>query len=290
MLYLQAIINGIGIGSAYAMIGLALTVVYRTTRVVDFAVGAGVVAIAMLGSTIATGDPPDLVFAVVLLILGAAFGVAYYMLVARWISTQNHLTGVMATLAAAYTIQAVVFFFYKSDVRTIPQIYPTWRFGIAEATVSPDVIALTLGMLCAYGVSTALLSGTQFGRAVRAVSDDPGAASLLGINGRRVAMYAYALLGLLVGFAALLLTPGRPVDSASGFNLLVGSVIAITIGGTERLEGAIVGGWLVGIVQSVTITRFDALRQEISLTLILLCVLLWRPQGILLGLKGRDVR
>jgi len=99
----------------------------------------------------------------------------------------------------------------------------------------------------------------------------------------------YGILGVCIFAAAIAIVPTQGISATSGFTLLIGTMTGVTIGGPERVEGAIFGGLVVGMISSVGYTLFNSFYQAVALGVLLLLILTVRPTGLFTGLRGRHV-
>lgn len=290
MLALQALINGLAIGASYALLGLPVVLIYRSTRVANFAIGGLVVWTGLIGSTLARDL--SLWIAYPLLLLLATLGsVLLYAVCMRFALGKTEVLGVMVSLAVGFALEGLAAVLYGSDVRGLPRVFPFRSFTLVEGRLSlPSDVLVALGAVAiVFAGLLFALTRTQFGRELRAISDDAATAKTLGIDVDKVMLRAYALLGVCVFAATLVVIPGQGVNAFQGLPLLIGTMIGVSIGGLERVEGAVIGGLLAGLITSVGITLFNAFYQAIALALLLILVLALRPEGLFTGLRGRDV-
>jgi branched-chain amino acid transport system permease protein len=136
-------------------------------------------------------------------------------------------------------------------------------------------IALAVGLL-----TERLLVRSRFGRALRAVADDPDAAALCAVSTRRVVLLAFVAAGLLAGLAGLLDAPGRTLSVDDGVVLGLSGIAAALLGGLGSLRGALAGGLVLGVVQALVVTRFGAAWADVVPLGLLVLLLALRPEGL----------
>jgi branched-chain amino acid transport system permease protein len=141
----------------------------------------------------------------------------------------------------------------------------------------PAVLALAL---VAGVLAERLLVRSRFGKALRAVADDPDAAALCGVSTRRVVLLAFAAAGLLAGLAGLLVAPGRTLSVDDGVVLGLSGIAAALLGGLGSLRGALLGGLLVGVLQSLVVTAYGAAWTDVVPLGLLVVLLAFRPEGL----------
>lgn len=289
MLALQALINGLAIGAVYALVGLPVVLIYRSSRVANFAIGGLIVWAGLLGSSLSKDLPLWLAY-LVLLVICLAGTCVLYLVCMRFLVGQPEVVGVMVTLAVGFALEGLAAEIYGPDAHSFARVIPFHSFHIVgDLSIPSDSIVAVVLLAIVFVILLLLVNKSEFGRDIRAVSDDPGTAASLGINVHRVMLQSYLLLGLSVFIGAIAIVPSQSVSAFQGLTLLVGTMVGVTVGGMERLEGAVVGGLVVGMLTSLSITVLNAFYQALALAVLVLLVLLVRPRGLLTGLRGRDV-
>jgi branched-chain amino acid transport system permease protein len=274
-------VNGVLTGSLYAMIGVGLTVVFGVMRIINLAHGEMV----MLGMFAAYWglvrwklDP----FLSILLWAPVMFvaGVLVYRFLLRKILPGGELNTLLYTAGFSLLVANVALFLWTGDYRTINLPYamlPMRPFGIAV----PIPLALAFGLaLVITGALYLFLSRTDTGRAVRATSQNAEAAILMGIDVERIAMLTFGVGTALAGAAGVLLAPSLYLYPTVGEILIVKCFVVVVLGGLGSVPGAIAGGVLLGVVESLgAVYVSTALRDVVGFVMFLL-VLLYRPSGL----------
>jgi branched-chain amino acid transport system permease protein len=279
--FLQSVVNGVLTGSLYAMIGVGLTVVFGVMRIINLAHG-DMVMLGMFGAFFAQAlwgiDP----FVSLLLWAPAGFlvGVLVYRLLLRKVLAGGELNGLLYTAGLSLLVANLALLLWTGDYRTIALPYGMlpWRpFGIAVPV--PLAIAFGLGL----AITAALyvfLARTDTGRAVRATSQNGEAALLMGIDVERIAMLTFGIGTALAVAAGVLLAPSLYLYPTVGEILIVKCFVIVVLGGLGSVPGAIAGGILLGVVESLGAVYVSmALRDAVGFV-IFLAVLLYRPSGL----------
>jgi len=284
---LQLLANGLCAGALYAIVALGFGLIYRTTGVFHFAHGAVYTIAAYLlylfGATI--GLPP--LGAVLIALIGAAFsGVLSEVVVYRPIA--RRISSPLATMIGSFGI-------YLFVVNTIALIAgnetKVLRPGV-DVTFTLGSIILTRFQLFAFFAFVALLVAfvffkrTQLGRLLSAFADNPMLVEVLGWNTSTIRIGVFAAGSILAGIAASLSALDVGMDPYVGMSALLMSAVAVIVGGVKVFEGAIVGGILLGIVQSLVVWQLSARWMDVFTFIILVLFLLLRPEGLL----GKQVR
>ena len=300
---LQALVTGIATGIVYGLVALGFTLVYRLTRVYAFAHGDLVVGAVFVGVLVVVGSTPiartpsagaSVALVLFILLAGAVWSGATYVVVIRpylgvpgrgpaevigWVAG-----GIAAGLAIreglglAFTQQA----YAVPDPLHLPSGVISLPDGAALSARTFGVLAV--GFVVAVVAEQAVVRG-RFGLALRAASDDPEAASLVGIPVERVVLVAFLVAGLLAGLAGILDAPGRSLSVDAGVILGLKGVTAALLGRLGSLRGALVGGVVLGVLESYAVAwpHLGAAYADVLPLGLLVVLLAARPEG----LRGR---
>jgi branched-chain amino acid transport system permease protein len=279
--FVQSIVSGILTGSLYAMIGVGLTVIFGVMRIINMAHG-DMVMLGMYGSFLALTflkiDP----FLSIIIWIPVAFliGVFIYRFLLKNIVPAGELNTLLYTAGLSLFIANLVLLIGTGDYRTIKLKYaimPLRPLGIAV----PIPLAIAFGM--AILITIALywfLVRTDTGRAIRATSQEPEAAALMGVNVDRMAIVTFALGTALACGAGVLLAPSLYLYPTVGEILVAKCFVIVVLGGLGSVPGAIAGGLLLGVAESLGAVYVSvAYKDAIGLVMFLL-VLLFRPSGL----------
>ena len=280
----QAIASGIAIGCVYGLIGIGFCVIYNASGIVNFAQGAFV----MLGGMITYvglsqyGLPLPLA-AVVSIILVAALGVIVERIVVRplWNRHSTMFVMILATLAAQIVIERLTLLMGGDQPRTLPMFtdFPPVRiFGVALSYQFFWIVACSLLVI---GGLAWFFANTKTGKAMRACAINAEAASLQGIPVTRMLALSFALSAGLGAFAGILVTPTQYTAFNVGVPFAISGFIAAIVGGFGRPLGALVGGVLLGVGQSLAVVVLGAAFKNVAALSILLVFLFIRPTGVL---------
>jgi len=282
--FLQYVISGLSTGSVYALVALGLALIYRTTRILNFAHGdvatAGAfIALGLLGLNVPLA--PALVLA---LISGAVLAMLFYFLVLvpaqRREATQ--LSQISLTLGLGLILQGLTSYFGGTEIQAFPFFLSdtkTYRmFGVVISQFSLGALAVCfLASLLFYAV----VQKTRLGLAMRAASENIPAAQTMGIPTRHILALSWGLASILGVLAGLFLAPALLLDPFFMLEPFLKGFAAAILGGLNSLPGAIVAGLILGVVESLAGGFISiALKNALAL-LIIIFVLLVRPEGLL---------
>jgi branched-chain amino acid transport system permease protein len=302
-LFFQQFLNGLSIGSIYAIFALGYTLVFSILGIINFAHGAIFTLGAYFSYILMGGSlsglltdvqlPIQLPFAVALLLgstLAGLVGVAVERLAFQPLRRKGSdpLLTVVSSLGVAVVLVNLIQYLLGAEIYTFPantygDLPAAINFGSAEQpipirTVQVVIFAVSVVILAAL---TYLINATRLGKAMRAVAEDATTASLLGINGDRFIVITFFVSSFLAGLAGTLV--GSSVSIAGPyFGIVFGlkGLAVIVLGGLGSIPGAVVGGLAIGLVEAFVPADYSAYRDAVAFG-ILFAMLLIRPQGLL---------
>jgi branched-chain amino acid transport system permease protein len=287
---IQSLVNGIGIGLVYGLIAIGFSVIYNASGIVNFAQGVFVMLGGMFTHTLLTRLGIPIAFSALLSVLIVAFvGVLVQLLVIgpMWNRKAPMFAIILATLAVQLLIEQVVIQTLGDQPRTFPGFTPGGPFKIGPIAIGYQLFwVLGCGALMVAGLGF-FFNRTKTGRALRACSQNREAAALLGIPVGRMLMLSFALSAGLGAAAGILITPTQYTAYSVGGPFGINGFIAAIIGGFGSAPAALIGGILLGVVQSGAIVFFGAGFKNVIALTILLIVLLFFPKGLFGGLAKR---
>jgi len=279
--FVQSIVSGLLTGSLYAMIGVGLTVIFGVMRIINMAHG-DMVMLGMYGAFVSIAflriDP----FLSIIIWIPLAFfiGVFIYRFLLKNIVPAGELNTLLFTAGLSLFIANFILLIATGEYRTIKLKYaimPLRPLGIAV----PIPLAIAFGM--AILITVALywfLARTDTGRSIRATSQEPEAAALMGVNVDRTAIITFALGTALACAAGVLLAPSLYLYPTVGEILVAKCFVIVVLGGLGSVPGAIAGGLLLGVVESLGAVYVSVPYKDAIGFVIFLLVLLFRPSGL----------
>lgn len=282
----QGVLSGLVTGSVYALLAVAVVIIFKTTDVPNFAQGevfmvGGYIALFL---TLVMGWPYLAVIPVTLAAVALVSGLFQRVVMERVIASKGvGVQMVIATLGLAYALKGMVRQTGLGDTpRSLPPLAPTDAVIIGDAVLTQlDLVILAV----AVGVMLLLFfmfTYTRVGRAMRAVGMNPKAARLVGVNLARIRMMVWALSGLISAVAALLITPKILITPDIGHIAILAYAAAI-VGGIASLPGAVVGGFVIGVAENLVGLFISTNAIVVAPFVAIMVVLLLRPQGLLGG-------
>jgi branched-chain amino acid transport system permease protein len=280
---LQELINGLTLGGIYAVVAMSFSVIFSVTRTFHFAHGAVYMwtayVIATLEKTSAGFGGAAAGGLVTAVVLTLAIELFIYRPMRRRGATRMAIF--VASLGTLIVLDSMVPIVFGSQVRplSLPGITPSVHWGslhVATAGLLQFALAVVVVVLL-----SAMFRYTHLGRAFRAVASNPEMATLIGLDARRRYLLAF-LLGAVVLFpAALLNSATTGVSPGLADNIILVTLIAVIVGGVESVEGSALGGWLIGLSQSLSALVVSSQWQTAVAFGVCMVFILFRPTGIM---------
>jgi branched-chain amino acid transport system permease protein len=278
---LPALISGLLTGGVYALVALGLTLIYGVLHIVNFAHGS-LLMVAMFGAwLLATQFQLDPLVALPLLtLIMFAVGWALYRFVIGRVSNGDDRAILLATLGVAVVLDNGALVLFTGDTRTIetPYSFAMWAVGPLLIPVA-KVVAFGCALVLA-GLLWAFMALTDTGRAIRAVAKEPEGSRLVGISPPRIFALAYGIGIACLGAAACLLLPSFYVSPQVGNVFVLVAFTIVVLGGMGSFPGAVVGGLLIGVTESLGGLYLGESLGPICVPLVFIAVLLFRPTGL----------
>ncbi|GGE15488.1 branched-chain amino acid ABC transporter permease [Marinithermofilum abyssi] len=281
MIFLQLLISGILIGGVYALISLGLTLIFGVMRIVNFVHGDMLMVAMYLSYWLFTLYSVELYTGLFLVIpVLAALGALIYWGVIRFAIRRSHEASILATIGISIVIQNAALLLWSSDYRSVHNEWATHSLQWGDLRISAPLLIAFIGALLVTGLVFAFLHYTYLGKAIRAASMDRFAAILMGVNPQRIFTVSFAIGTALVGVAGALLSSVYAVHPTLGTQFLLISFVVVVLGGLGSLRGAILGGLLIGVVETVSAYFIGASMKQLVYLLLFLVILIVKPAGL----------
>jgi len=311
--FLQQLINGISLGAIYSLIALGYTMVYGVLKLINFAHGDVYMVGAFVGYYIANGlgargaqalgqgadgfiargligsgtMEPSLVTALVVMLLAmaicAALGVIIERFAYRPVRKYSRLTALITAIGVSLLLENGGQVVFGADPKFFPELFKKRNIDlVGGASInSADIIVLVIALGLMIGLQLVIFR-TKTGRAMRAVSFNLQSAKLMGINTDRIIMFTFALGSALAAAAGVLVAIRIPrIDPLMGILVGLKAFVAAVLGGIGNIPGAVLGGLLIGITETMVVGYLSPTYKDAVAFAILILILLFRPSGLL---------
>jgi branched-chain amino acid transport system permease protein len=280
-IFLSALANGLMTGAVYALIALGLTLVYGVLHIINFAHGATLTAamFAVFVMHSAFGiDPYFAIFILTPLFFALGYGVQRFVINPASHGDDSNI--LLVTLGLSIIIENALLAGFRSDTRSIDVPY---GFSVVEVgnlfLSTPKLVAFAASFVVA-GALWLLLARTDTGKAIRAVAREKTGASLSGINVDHIYAVTFGIGAACLAIAACLLMPTFLVNPRIGNAFVLVAFTIVVLGGMGSITGALIGGLIIGVVESLSGLYFGESLGQIGIFLIFILVLLFKPTGL----------
>jgi branched-chain amino acid transport system permease protein len=299
-IFVQQLINGLVLGSMYALVALGYTMVYGVLNLINFAHGEVLMIGAMTGWAILQvlqKIAPQLPGLVQLAIaIGGAILVCVMVSVLieriayRRLRNAPRLAPLITAIGVSILLQTFAMMIWGRDPLPFPQVLPAEPISVAGGLITPTQILLLLLATLAMLLLTWLIERTRMGRAMRAVAENPRVAALMGVDANRVIMFTFAIGAALAAVAGVMWAANyASAQFAMGFVPGLKAFSAAVLGGIGNIYGAMLGGILLGLIESLGAGYIGELTsgvlgshyQDIFAFIVLILVLTLRPSGLM---------
>jgi branched-chain amino acid transport system permease protein len=282
----QLVFSGLLIGSIYALMSMGLTLIFGVLRVVNFAHGEFLM-FAMYGAWAFVHYFGFNAYIAILAVVPAMllFGGLIHWLIIRPGLNKPHLVIVFATMGLSILMQNLALLVFSADLFDVPPLNEGSPIHIGPFYAKLELLIGFGVTLLATAVLQVVLKTTYLGKAIRATVQDGEAAELMGIPVSRIFLITFASGSALVGLSACIMIPMFSVFPTVGLNFVLIAFVVVVLGGMGSLEGALIGGMCIGVVQSLSGYYVAPAYAQMFFFILFLLVMVFRPAG-LMGRKG----
>lgn len=276
-----SVLNGLTTGAVYALVALGLTLIYGVLHIINFAHGASLMVALYAAYLLKArlGIDPYLALPVVVALM-FALGYVLQRAVVNRASHGKDENILLVTLGVSIVLENLALLFFKSDTRTIDTAYTLTTVPIGPAMIALPKIVAFFGALATSALLLWIVTRTDLGRAIRAVAKEKQGARLMGIDVDHVYAMSFGIGLACLGAAACFLLPAYYVNPQVGSGFVLVAFTIVVLGGMGSFAGALVGGLLIGVVESLCGLFLGESLGQIGIFAIFIAVLLFRPQGL----------
>lgn len=289
--FIDLTLNGISNGAIYAAVALALVLIWRSTRIVNFAQGAMLMITTFIASAVINSSGSYVLGLVVALASGFVLGAVLERVVVRPVEHAPPLNAVILTLGLYTLLVAIAGMIWGNVPRSFPAAFSLrgYRVGHTNLLFTPNDTFIVL-VVIAVAVALALLfRATSVGLRMRAAAFAPEVARLLGVRVGRMLTLGWALAGMTGALAGVLVAPSVFLGPNSFDPILIIGFVAAVLGGLDSPPGAVVGGLMLGLALSYVSGYEGSALVPLAALAILVIVLMIRPTGLFSATKERRV-
>ena len=288
MVFLQVLINGLFLGGVYALISLGLTLIFGVIRVINFAHGE-ILMISMYASFFCfsiLGLNPYL--SLIIVIPGMFLvGVLIDQVIIRPIRNAPSYMQIFATVGLSVVLINLALVFFSGDYRSINLAFAKQVVHMGDIGISLSRFIVFVSAIAVAWLVWLFLDKTDMGKQIRAIAQDRDAARLMGINPNKIYMITFGIGSAMVGLAGGLIMPLYYVFPSVGAYFVLTAFVVVVLGGLGNMVGALLGGLIIGVIDSLSGYYLDPALKEMVYFVVFLGVLLFRPSG-LMGMIGAE--
>ena len=281
----EILIYGAVQGSVYALLALGYALVYGVGGILNLAHGAYYLIATyaffwtwLLLAPIIGGINGFFIGMVIGLIVAALVGMFSYLLLIKPLK-EHEINVLMGTFAIGFFCEQLVIALYDPKTHSIPTIFNEY-INILGKQIQVHWIIIIVASLIIITLVTIFINKSKLGKSIRAVSQDPEAAMLMGINADRILMYTVTISALLAGVAAILYVPVDLIAPYKGWPILTGAIAVVILGGMGSLTGSVVGAYIIGYARIATNYLIDPVYSSLVPIIVIIIILVIRPRGL----------
>ena len=283
--FINYLINGISLGSVYAIIALGYTMVYGIAKMLNFAHGD----VIMIGSyvvfvTVSTMGLPPMAGVLLAVAVCTLLGMTIERIAYKPLSGASPLAVLITAIGVSYLLQNVALLIFGADTKSFTSVVtlPAIKLAGGEMTITGETIVTILSCIVIMIGLTAFINKSKAGQAMLAVSEDRGAATLMGINVNGTIALTFAIGSALAAIAGVLLCSAYPsLTPYTGSMPGIKAFVAAVFGGIGSIPGAFIGGILLGVIEILSKAYISSQMSDAIVFSVLIIVLLVKPTGIL---------
>jgi branched-chain amino acid transport system permease protein len=278
--FLQFIFSGLTVGAVYALVGLGFTLIFNVSSIINFAQGEFVMLGGMITVFAAAAGVPLPLAALIAIVVTTLIGVALHRLAIEPARGSSPVVLIMITIGASIFLQGMAQQVFDKRFHSLPPLISGEPLRIGGATILPQSV---LVLVCAGAIVAGLwlfIDRTMLGKAVIATAANRLAARLIGIDTRKLIDFSFAVSAAIGAISGILITPITLTSYDAGTVLALKGFAAAMLGGIGSAVGAVAGGLLLGMLESLSAGYLSSSYKDAVAFLIILIVLVFMPQGL----------
>ena len=290
-LFMQQMINGVSLGSIYALIALGYTMVYGTIKLINFAHGEVYMMGAFTGFYLVTVLELNFILALIISMLTTALlGIVIERVAYKPLRNSTRIVSLITAIGVSYLLQNLMIYYLGPEVRAFPSPIPNKIFRVFGLVFNSKQLVVFFTTILVMVILQIIVRHTKMGKAMRAVSVNREAAQLMGINVDRVISFTFALGSGLAGIAGVLVgVYYNSISPMMGVTPGLKAFVAAVVGGVGSIPGAMVGGYLIGILETIVSFLGGSMYKDAAVYALLIVILLVLPSGLFGKRTGEKV-
>ena len=286
----QQIVSGLATGSLYALTAIGIVLIFRNTRTINLAQGDFSMIGAFVALVILERSGGNLIVATLVTIVAVtALAIVVERLIMRPIEGSDWLTLFTATLGVFYILHGVAGWIWGRDTKSFPALFSSAPVTIGGTLISQAHLFNMLVAAVVGGLLYAFFRFTKPGVAMRAITEDPVAAQLMGIPVRSIVLLTWAVGGVLAAIGGILLAPLVYVSTQMMDGVLVKGYVGAVFGGLYSLPGAVIGSLIIGVAENLAGGYLGAQYKVTIAFVLIVLVLALKPRGLFGGKARREI-
>lgn len=285
---LQQLVNGLILGSVYALLALGYTMVYGIIKLINFAHGDLFMMGAFIGYFLINSFHLNIFVALLLtMLITACLGMLIEFLAYRPLRNSTRIAALITAIGVSFLLEYGMVYLVGAEARAFPQALKTVKYTLGPVSISNvQLIILFVSLMLMLGLQF-IVKQTKMGKAMRAVSVDSDAAQLMGINVNSTISFTFALGSALAGAAGVLIgLYYNSINPLMGMTPGIKAFVAAVLGGIGIIPGAALGGFMIGLIETISVTLGFSSYRDVIVYAVLIIILLIRPAGLL----GKNIK
>ena len=286
--FLQQLFNGLSTGSIYALIALGYTMVYGTIRLINFAHGDILMMGAFFGFYLVNVQGMDFYLSLALtMVFTSVLGVTIERVAYKPLRKSTRVAALITAIGVSFLLENAMIYFFGPEVKAYPTSFKTTTFKVMGAVINSKQILIFVTTILLMVALQFIVKYTKMGKAMRAVAVDEEAAQLMGINVDAVISFTFALGSALAGVAGVLYgLYSHHMAATMGLTPGLKAFVAAVVGGIGSIPGAMVGGYLIGLLETFVSAFGGSAFKDAAVYALLIVILLVLPAGLF----GKNVK
>jgi len=280
---MQQLVNGLSLGSIYALMALGYTMVYGIIGLINFAHGDVYMVGAFFGFWLITGlGVPVIPALIITMIFTAILGVIIERVAYKPLRKSTRIAALITAIGVSYLLQNAMIYWVGPEVRAFPTTLPNLAIDLGIFTISTQQVVIFIVTIILMAALQYIVKSTKMGQGMRAVSVDADAARLMGISVDTIISFTFAIGSALAGAGGVLVgIYYNSISPTMGLTPGIKAFVAAVLGGIGSIPGAMLGGLLIGVIESMVSMIGLSTWRDAAVYFILIIILVFRPSGLL---------